>query len=338
MVEDRAAQLKNQRIRKLAVAALGFAISGVALYLVFRGSFNLQKLASYVGRIQVLYLVLSVVFYWAGVAVIRSFLIRHLLHSVGDVKKVVAYRYICIGFLANNILPFRMGEAVRTGGIAKRSQISFVSAAGGLVLERLMDLTMAAFIGFLAIQIAPIPDNVRIGILTTGAVLIGILVVLVLVARRGFKETESLRYGPVIRFVWNLIARFTSGFGGLGSVDRVILTVVLSAMLWAVATGVIVLRLMAFDLPPSLPVALVLMASISLGISIPSAPSGIGVYHWLAAQALMIMGVEQDLALGFAFFSHLIDFTSSSGLGLACMVLEGMGWSDLTADAKAGDE
>lgn len=334
MAGEKAPTHNLSRLRRLGLTALGFIFSGVALYFVFRGSFNLQKLASYVDRIHWGYLIGAAVAYWAGVAVIRSFLIAHLLKSVGTVKRSVAYRYICIGFFANNILPLRMGEAVRTGGIAKRSNISLASAAGSLLLERLMDLTMAAVIGLLAIQLAPIPQHIRIGILTTGAVLVAILAVIALVARRGLKETESLRHGPIVRFVWNLIARFVAGFGGLGSSRKVAITVILSAALWAVATGTIVLRLMAFGLPPSLPMALVLMASISLGISIPSAPSGIGVYHWLAAQALIIMGVENDLALGFAFFCHLIDFTSSSAVGVVSMILEGLGWSDLTSNAK----
>ena len=333
MADGRVRQLRTRQIRRVALTALGFVFSGVALYLVFRGSFNVQKLASYVTRIEWGYLILSVVFYWGGVQVIRSFLIEHLLESVGKVRKTVAFRYICIGFLANNILPLRIGEAVRIAGIAKRSNISVASVAGGLVIERIMDLTMAAVIGVIAIQLAPIPEDLRFGILASGAVLVIILVVLAAVVRRGLKETDSLRYGRLIRFVWNLAARFVAGFGGLGSAKKVVITVVLSAALWALATGTIVLRLMAFGLPPSLPMGLVLMASISLGISIPSAPSAIGVYHWLAAHALMIMGVENDLALGFAFFCHLVDFVSSSGIGVVCMLVEGIGWSDLTASA-----
>ena len=105
---------------------------------------------------------------------------------------------------------------------------------------------------------------------------------------------------------------------------------------WPIGTidDTIVLRIMAFDLPFNLPMSLVLMASVSLSISIPSAPSAVGVYHGLAAGALMLMGVEKDLALGFAFFCHLTDFLGSSACGAVCMVLEGLGWSDLKASAN----
>ncbi len=337
MADDRPAPHQSKRYRPPALAALGFFISGVALYFVFRGEVELENLTSTVSRIHVGYLVLSVVLYWGGVGIIRSFLIRHLLSSVGEVRKAVAFRYFCIGFLANNILPLKMGEAVRTGGIAKRSNISFASAAGSLLLERLMDLTMAAVIGVIAIQVAPIPNDLRIAILTAGGVLVGVLLLLALIARRGLKETTSLRYGRLVRFAWNLIARFTTGFGGLQSSRKVILTVILSALLWGVATGTLVLRLMAFGFPPSVPMALVLMASISLSIAIPAMPSAVGVYHAFAVGALMIMGVDKELAIAFAVFSHLSDVIPSSTLGAVCMAIEGMGWSELTARAKPAE-
>lgn len=328
-MQNRPTELLQTKIKKLLFTLLGFCISGVALYVVFRGNFNVEDIITHFERIQLLPLVLSVVFYWGGVAVIRSYLIRHLLKSVGTVRPPVAFRYICIGFLVNNILPLRMGEGARVGGIAKRSNISIASTAGGLVVERLMDLTMAALIGFIAIQIAPIPANIRFAILGSGAVLLIVLAVLGLVARRGFKETKSKKYGRLIRFVWNIIARFSAGFGGLKSTRDVVITFVLAALVWSVAVGTVVLRLMAFDMEPDLATALVLMAAISLGISVPSAPSGIGVIHWLTAQALIIMGVDEALALSFAFFNHFADYATQSALGAVCMVIEGYSFSDL---------
>jgi uncharacterized protein (TIRG00374 family) len=328
---------QNSKIKKGALTLLGFALSGIALYFVFRGKFDIDVLWKNIERIRAVPLVLSIVFYWGGVAVIRSFLVRHLLKSVGKVRPQIAYRYICIGFLANNILPLRMGEAVRIGGIAKRSHISVASAAGGLVVERLMDLTMAALIGFIAIQLSPIPENIRLGIMVAGGGLLVVLTVLGFVFRSGVKETQSKRYGRVIRFIWNIFARFSAGFGGLGSPQNIIVTFCLAALVWSVAVGTVVLRLMAFDLEPSLPTALVLMAAISLGISVPSAPSGVGVFHWLAAQALIIMGLDEPLALSFAFFTHFFDYVSSSALGAVCMVLEGLRISDLRSTQRQAE-
>jgi uncharacterized protein (TIRG00374 family) len=320
-------------LRKVLITLLGFVISGVALYFVFRGNFDYKKIFAGVNRIRIVPLILSVVFYWWGVIFIRAFLVQHLMKSVGHVTFRTAYRYICIGFLSNNVLPLRMGEGVRIAGIAKRSGISVAASAGGLVLERLLDLTMAAFIGVTAVNLAPIPTNVRLGIFASAGVLVVSLVVLGLLARRGLKETSSLRYGRLMKFVWNIIARFTAGFGGIGSMRNLGVTVMLSMLIWAAAVGTLVLRLAAFGLPPSPSMALVLMAGISIGISVPSAPSGIGVYHWLAAQSLMLMGIDSDTAFGFAFFCHFVDFASSSAWGAVCAVLEGVGWADLKAKA-----
>lgn len=320
---------RRSKSSRLPITLLGFAISAAALYFVFRGNFDFHKILDGIHRIRIIPLILSVVFYWWGVIIIRAYLVRHLMRSVGDVTVRTAYRYICIGFLVNNVLPLRMGEGARIAGIARRSNISMAASAGALVLERLLDLTMAAFIGILAIQLAPIPEDIRMGIIGSAVGLIVILAGLGFLAKRGLKETSSLRYGRLTKFIWNIIARFSAGFGGIGSMQSLMLTVVMSVLIWAVAVGTLVLRLAAFDLPPSLPMALVLMASISLGISVPSAPSGIGVYHWLAAQSLILMGLDKDTAFSFAFFCHFVDFASSSAWGAVCAILEGIGWSDL---------
>ncbi len=323
----------KQTLKKVLITLLGFAISGVSLYFVFRGEFDHKKILSALTRVRIIPLVLSVVFYWWGVIFIRAFLVQHLMKSVGHVSFKIAYRYICIGFLTNNILPLRMGEAARIGGIAKRSNISIAASAGGLVLERLLDLTMAAFIGITAVYLAPIPSEIRFGVFTSAGILMVSLVILGLLAKRGLKETASLRYGRLTKFVWNIIARFTKGFGGIGSMQSLAVTVLLSMLIWIAAVGTLVLRLMAFDLPPSPEMALVLMAGISIGISVPSAPSGIGVYHWLAAQSLILMGMDSDTAFAFAFFCHAVDFASSSVWGAVCAVLEGVSFADLKSKA-----
>lgn len=336
MAENRPS-IVNSSTRKLTFTLLGFALSGIALYIVFR-DFEAEKLLTYVGRIRVIPLILSIVLFWGGIGAFRAFLIPHLLRSVGQVRPGIAYRYIWIGFLANNTLPLRMGEGARIVGIAKRSHISVAATAGSLLVERLLDLFMAAVVGIIAISLVPLPSGYRIGILVSGGALFLLLLVLGLVARRGLKQTDSSRYGRLIRWVWNVIARFSTGLTALGNTKSVVKAMVLMGAIWGVALAAQLLRLMAFDLPPSLATSLVLLASIGLAVAIPSAPSGLGVYHGLAAAALMLMGVEKDLALGFAFFNHFFDFASSSALGAVYMVMEGVGWSDLRAGAQAGNE
>ena len=84
-------------------------------------------------------------------------------------------------------------------------------------------------------------------------------------------------------------------------------------------------RLMAFDLVPSIPVVVTLLASVAIGVSLPSAPGYVGVYHAFAAGALMVFGIDEEVAVGFAIFSHAVDIIPSIVMGLIAMVLEGLG-------------
>jgi hypothetical protein len=270
--------------------------------------------------------------YWVGVVGFRSYLVCHLLDSVGSVKLGKAYRYLCIGFLANNLLPLRMGEVIRIGGIARVSDIKFASVAGSLAVERLLDLIMAALVGIAAIQVAPLPEDVRIGILSVGGVLMVALLVLIYMARRGLTEIPIGDGHTAKRAIWNLVVRFSAGFGALGSGKGLSRAFAFSVLIWLAVIGTMLLRLYSFDLPATIPMVFVILTGISLGVSLPSAPGYVGVYHAFLARALMLMGVEEEIAVGFAIYSHLVDVTMGTLLGLISMALEGIGWGDLKSN------
>lgn len=314
--------------RKTLIAFLGFGISGAALWYVFRGV-KVDELLATAHRIRILPLVGSIVAYWAVLTVLRAHLIRHLLRTIGPISLTKTYRYICIGFLVNNILPLRMGEIARIAGISRSSGIPFTSVAGGIAIERLLDLAMAALVGLVAIQLAPLQENIQRAVLVTGGAIFLALAVLTFLARRGIREKTDSKKGSIPALFHRLLARFTAGLGSLNSTRDIAIAMALSAMMWLTILGLMLLRLLAFDLPATLPVVFVLLTSLSLGVSLPSAPAYVGVYHAFAAGALMLFGIDEEVALGYAIFSHLTDIVPSYFLGGASMILEGLRPSDL---------
>ena len=61
--------------------------------------------------------------------------------------------------------------------------------------------------------------------------------------------------------------------------------------------------------------AALLLGAISLGMSIPSAPSGVGVYHLVCVGTLGALGVDPIRAAAFALVTHLLSVVTHSGLG-----------------------
>lgn len=323
---------KSAKSRKMIFILAGCAFSAVGLWYVFHGV-DLNKLLASADRVRALPLLASVALYWMVMIVIRAFLLKHLLNPVGKFSAGKIYRYLCVGFLANNILPLRMGEVVRIAGISKASGIGFASVTGAAAIERLLDLVMAAVVGLLAIQVAPLDDSVKKTILISGLVLVSALVVLILLSRRKLNEIEQTGKKKLKIVIWNLIVRFVAGLGALGTSRGLIGAVALSTGIWIVVLVVMALRLVAFGIEPSVPIVLVLITSLSLGVALPSAPAYVGVYHAFVVASLTLFGIDQEVAVGFAIFSHLTDVIPGCSLGVIAMLLEGVRLADL----KNGD-
>lgn len=323
----------KKKTKRIALGALGFALSGAGLIYVFH-DIEIKGLLDSAHRIKIVPLISSIALYWALLIVIRSFFIRHILRPVGKVSWTRVYRYICIGFLANNILPFRMGELVRIGGIARSARLDFAKVTGGIAIERILDLGMAAIVGIIAFQLAPVPRALQVTVLVTGVGLAVGFAVLIFIARSGLEERDNNSRGnSMLSLVRNLVARFASGLGSLRSMTSLAANIGFALGIWLTTIGVMLFRLAAFGLPPSLPIVIVLIAGITLGVALPSAPAFVGVYHAFVVGALVLFGVPDEVALGYAIFSHLTDIVPASLLGAAAMILEGLGFADIKRGA-----
>jgi len=327
---------RGGRLKRTVMAVIGVALSAAGLWYVFRGV-SAENLLGMVGRIRVGPLIGSVAAYWCGLVLLRAILVRHLLRSVGPLTVVQAYRYICIGFLANNVLPFRAGDMARAAAISHGTGIRFPSVVGGLALERMLDLVMVAIIGLIAIQVAPLPRSVQLVALISAVVLVLALAAVTLIARRTWSEKEGDGDGRGKTFLWNLWVRFSAGFGALGTARGLLLAAVLAVGLWSMAVVTFLFRLSAFDLAPSLPLVLVVLTSLGFGVAVPSAPGFVGVYHAAVTFALELFGYKHEVAVGFGLFSWIIDIGVGSTLGAIGLSIEGLGLKDLRRKMRSSE-
>jgi len=328
------------------MALLGLGLSACGLAYVFRdilfGDAQLASrlaeiLESFRTRTRIGPLLASVAIYWLLVILLRSLLVKHLLSKVSPLKVSKTYRHICIGFLANNVLPFRAGEMARSAAISKGSGVSFASVVGGLAVERMLDMTMLVLIALGALQVAPLPSSVRNGAIILGGILVVGFAVMILLSRRKREIAPPDPSRKIRSFVWNQWVRFSRGFSAMGSARGILMAVALAFLLWALALVVITMRLWAFDLPVSLGSGLVLLTSVGFGVAVPSAPGYLGVYHAAVAFALELMGVETGVAVAFGWFSWFIDVGISSVTGAVSLSVEGLKLGELKGSKGDGD-
>ncbi|RPH96958.1 UPF0104 family protein, partial [candidate division KSB1 bacterium] len=114
----------------------------------------------------------------AGVLFFTSLAVRAwrwqiMLGPIVRMRFMDVFAAMSIGYMANNVLPFRMGEVYRAHVVFQISGLSRTAAFGSVVLERMTDLFFMMPYALLGVLLYPLPGGLRSGIyLMTGVVVI----------------------------------------------------------------------------------------------------------------------------------------------------------------------
>src|SRR5512143_594650 len=120
---------------------VGIAVSGVFLLWAVQG-LDLQQVVVYLRHGQYLWLIPSVAVYF--LAVPRLFPV------------------VVIGYMGNNIFPFRIGELLRAYVLKRNEEVSISSSLATIVVERIFDgLTMLLFVVIALPTVPALPDSLR---------------------------------------------------------------------------------------------------------------------------------------------------------------------------------
>lgn len=124
---------------------LGIGISVLFLFLAFR-KVNLHELKKALESANYIYLIpailLTILSLW-----IRAFRWQYILQPVREIRVSSLFSATMIGFMANNLLPVRLGEFVRAYTIGEKERISKSSSLATIVVERIFDgITILSFL------------------------------------------------------------------------------------------------------------------------------------------------------------------------------------------------
>lgn len=90
--------------------------------------------------------------------------------------------------------------------------------------------------------------------------------------------------------------------------------------------------------------ALVIIVFTAVGLMIPSAPGGIGTYHYYCQEGMSFMNVSPGESVGYAFIIHAVSFALNSILGLLYLWKENLRlidirqWDSNNEEARPGDD
>jgi hypothetical protein len=306
--------------------ALGLATSLLFLGLVLR-DFEWGETLRHLGgvRLGVIPLVMAAKAVGFGFQTARTGV---LVGSLAALSPLTLLRSVMLGFVGNNVLPLRTGELLRVGYLARRGSIPQSSCLAVVVVERLLDMLHAfGVLGVVLLAAAgriPMTASVGIGAAGVGLAVIGSIAVgrRPALARALATRLEHFLGARLGGAVGHRVLRFADGLGCLASARSVVLASLCTTAYWTLTIASVQLWLYGFGLELPWHAALLVVAFLSFGVSLPSAPAHVGTYHFFAVGALAAYAVEPARAVSFAFVLHAMATVPFTVLGALLLLGE----------------
>jgi len=306
-------------------AAVGAAISIVALWLVLRGV-DLARTGEVLARADLRWVGLAAAFL-ATDLVLRALRWQRLLRPIATVRYTSMLGYLLVGYLANNILPARLGELVRSHYLGDREGISRASALGTVVVERVVDLVAVVAIASAALLVLSVRGVVASAVLVGAGVAGLLLVVLALgiVAHRlpgADRVRIAVERWPQVR---ELAGKLQGGLAVAGRPRTLAEALVASAAAWTVAILAWAAVGQSIGVELSMGQAALIASGVALASAVPAGPSNLGTFEFAAVEIGKAIGIPAASAFALALIIHAtILVVTSIGGGVAVARL---GWS-----------
>jgi hypothetical protein len=235
---------------------------------------------------------------------------------------------IVIGYMANMVLPARLGELVRAAELGRREgQAS--AALGSIATERVLDGLTTLAILLVTSQFLPRPDWLAAGLTTVAVVFVGALIGLALALIFRPRVTAVLnaslgRVGPERRWAgWaqqllRWADHFLDGLGALREPRLWLRAVAIGLLAWTCSAFEYYWVFRAFDLPLGIGAAYFAVAAVGLSTAIPSAPGYVGTFEFAGVTVLTALGAEAGQAFSTVVLIHLMLILPVSVAGLLC--------------------
>jgi hypothetical protein len=341
------------------------AVGSAAFLAIFVKLFvDFDTIGGVLGDANYAYVIPSVAFYFVAVwfrSARWKFLLRPL---IGKPKKNI-YSVVVVGYMANNLIPIRIGEIVRSYYLSIREACSAPAAFGTIAVERATDVLALLFFLAAAGLMGTVGVERAVGDISSdfpgGAPGLALVALLPFVFVFGVVLVISSA-SPATVLGWLDRMMFMIGKGLrtklLGIAERLLegLTVVSSPLdlakvfawslpVWAAEAVMYYLIALGFDLRPVfdsqvefIAAILVFTSAANLAGVLPSTAGSWGPFDFFGAAALVALGVGQDVAAAYALTVHVALWVPPTVLGGILLVLDGNSLSRLMKGAKDSDQ
>ncbi len=326
---------------------LGIIISIIFVWLAMRG-LKLDQVWLNIRGANYWWLLPSVLVYFLAVWA-RTWRWAYMLRPLKSVSTPRLFPVVVIGYMGNNIFPFRAGELLRSYVLRLREDIPFSASIATVVVERVFDgLVMLAFV-FIALPMTPIPgdEDGRIRLIVTlasGAFFAAMILFFIMAAfpKQLYQLTQwfGSRFLPqkLAQPLLDFSGRFLTGLESLRHFRSVIMIFFTSVIIWLLETVKYWFVMQAFDFQVSFFALMLMNGIVNLATTLPSAPGYIGTFDEPGIEILKLYGVNANIAAAYTLVLHVALWLPITVLGGYFMIREGLSLSKLSDAMKQNEE
>ncbi len=297
--------------RQRALTALGATISlaalgGVIFWAVHQEPPSLPDSPSHLVA-----LAGAIVLYLGGCAARGERWQELLEHNGVDARRADTYSLVAVGYLGNNVLPARAGDALRVFFLTPRVRADARAVIGTIVAERLLDVVL--LVGLFVVLAFGVLGGIDLPsgrVISAALVVAGVLGLLVLVAvvlhRRG-------RLRRALDFLAPMAAATRRMRGRHG-----VALLAWSALVWGLEWGAWWLTAQAVGLELGLLEVGYLMGLATIFVLVPSGPAYVGTFDAAIAFGLHALG-HTEAALSYLLLLRFVIAVPITLIGLAAL-------------------
>ncbi len=298
---------------------IGIIIS-LAFIAVLAWKFDYKEFQHIWSQISYSYLMPAIAFQLLG-AILFSIRWYYLLNKDLKLKHCISSSFI--GYGANMVLPARGGDLLRVFYGRQEASLQFFNVLSKLFIEKVIDFIFVLLIGIFAFFFIGTTKG-NLGSYTvffvSGSIVAGVIVMLFIL--RFYNEwLQSILHSIALRFKKEKffeehIASHLVDLGEFLKIKNFIIPFFYTVIMWATYVTTYGLTAKMLGLELNIFELLFTLFCGGMSLAVPSAPSGIGVFHASVVSAFLLMGKDGNTGLVYATALHLLSFFTLTVSGL----------------------
>jgi glycosyltransferase 2 family protein len=251
-----------------------------------------------------------------------------LEHTGVRTKRIDCYALTTVGYMGNNVLPARAGEALRVVLLAQRCDASKRTVASSVVAERVLDVIALITIFVLTVYVLLTPSEV----LPTDRPLLVTAIGVALLLAAGL-AIWVLRSHSVFERVRNWLRPLADSPRAVVSPWGVALLAA-TFVLWSIEASVYWTVARAIEMDVSVGGALYLVALTNFVAALPAAPGSLGTFDLAVSRGAEKLGAAGSVALSYMILLRFVLYVPITIFGLVVLVTRYGGWSRLRSATR----